>query len=178
MDLNTLFKSALTHLKHDSPDIIDFSVNDWGSCQYTTALNTFNILNKLEANYGFETTLHIMNIKMDITPRTFDKMKKDFLHLIEMRYSGSPWSQEDYEEKMNMAEQVTSIEGMFDFCRNSSWDLWTTAPFIFELCFPEFAIKFPYENDEDFINFETGFYCWIIHCLYGVEEEAFKNYDT
>lgn len=42
---------------------IEFDVNDWGSCQYTGALNTFGALTKLSKKFGEKTALRLLNIQ-------------------------------------------------------------------------------------------------------------------
>ena len=49
-------------------DLVGFEVNDWGSCQYSGALDFFNVMCAMEEKYGRTTALKKMGIELNAEP--------------------------------------------------------------------------------------------------------------
>lgn len=180
MDFLELIKPGIISLKHhdDVPEFIGFSVNEWGSCQYSSALDTYNLMKALERNIGFWGALDIMKIKFKFNNLiSFPKAKKQFVEYMEDYYTRDIWKDEKT-KCIEQSKRVMNFNHMFEFCRDHAWDLWYTAPYIFDLMFDNNKLEFPYTDGEDFINFETGIKCWIMNSLLNISEDSFRGYDT
>lgn len=83
MEHNNVEKSLLDNFNQEGGDmnledivkeheldvkLVGFDVNDWGSCQYSGALDFFNVMNGMEEKYGREIALTKMGIELTAVP--------------------------------------------------------------------------------------------------------------
>ena len=142
MELKTTKKESGMTLQHRVNQIIsnkDLGGEDWGSCQYETAADFFAVLEDqgfdgLGITVKFDRTFHTK----EVLPIILNELKND-------------WADDEWGRLVDpeFPNEFESIEEVFDWCRNESWDLWSAAPFIADFCF----------QNLDFTNMEkpTGF---------------------
>ena len=191
-------------------DLVGFEVNDWGSCQYSRALDFFNIMDAMEEKYGRITALKKMGIELNAEPEEviergveyfIDNEKEDCWKVIvkdentikqikktckSTRYNSAEkeikFLKDDidwYKEKIKSLDEIEvedSLDCLFEWAKEQSWDLWSAAPVIVPFGFKELDIKgLPAHED----NIETGFYCWLAWSYKLVtSQDAFDGYDT
>jgi hypothetical protein len=174
-------------LGEDMPNIIGFDVNSWGSCQYTGALDLYNVLNKLEEKFGFDEAVNKIGIVFKYDKiRSFDDIKKDFVEDITEYYVGRG-TEEKRHQRVTVARRANNVDELFYACRNYAWDLWKAAPFIANLAFDNLIYgierapgRGPVGNVEvQGMNYETGFCCWLLKTKGIIQnEDSFKRFDT
>lgn len=138
---------------------VPFGVNEWGRAQYTGALNLFNALEVLSKKEGKEEAfkkLHLHASHKGVVPvkTAWVQFRKDMIdHAREMDF------EEDEMDALASWFNKTpaSVGAMFVFCREHSWDLWTTAPYIAGLIFRNLATV-----AEQSQNYEAGLCCWLL----------------
>ena len=148
-------------------DYVGFDVNDWGSCQYSGALDTFNALNKVRPE--------ALGIKISFQHKeSVHSVRSWFIKYCQEYYNDPIFDYKDKEETQQRLNNLTDIESMFNFARNSAWDLWSAAPLIAEEVFCGLKIE-----TKDNID-KTGIYCWLL-CVNGFVTDStntFGDFDT
>jgi len=184
---------------------IPFGVNDWGSCQYTEALNMFNRLTALAkrrrpggADCPTAETVRMrqqgsalskLGLKVtykEIVPlkdawEAFKKEMKD------SRANKAIWSVDDRKELKQDLAVEPSVDAMFTICRGQAWDLWSAAPFIAGLLLKDLKVEAPVAPgrgpkfnamiQEE--SYRTGLYCWLLYHNGLVKDtDSFNGFDT
>lgn len=160
---------------------VPFGVNDWGSCQYTSALNMFNALEKLSSKHGKDEALRKLHVLVshkgvNTITTSWNEFRKEMLkRATEMEYDKK--EMEGLVAWFNKTEP--SIDAMFELTRSSAWDLWGAAPYIADLVFKNLEVKTALAPDGP--SYETGLYCWLLWkegLIKGTPEDVFGGYDT
>jgi hypothetical protein len=174
-----------------------FSVNEWGSCQYTTAINMFDTLEHTKAFLRKKKKKVITNNdvlkKLDLTvaykritplEEAWKKFEKEMIEYIEEM--GDPTWWEDV--KKELKEATPSVDAMFEIAKHQSWDLWSTAPYIANIMFENLRVgKVPKASGVGPIgnvlaqeeNLSTGLHCWLLWNERLVKDQkAFAEFDT
>ncbi len=125
---------------------IPFEVNDWGSCQYSSAKWLYDLYFKLREESSFEEVLESLNIRVSsisVNSRLdFDAIKHDFVDYFDEEWDDlAPDWQEDVADDYREMKKATKVEDLFEFLRNMAWDLWGAAPRIASCAFPGLDIK-------------------------------------
>lgn len=163
-------------------------VNEWGSCQYNTARQVYMELLKLELCYGKGAVTTKLGIKVDpVIPFEGEVLKNfkesHFEDLAKWEAMG-----EDMACLRVQLEDVRDITEAFHFLRDWSWDLWSVAPYIAAIVFPELCLgKMPdapgfgpmlsvmAQSD----NCRVGVICWLLKSYgYVEDDEPFQGFDT
>jgi hypothetical protein len=216
---------------------IGFDVNDWGSCQYSGALDIFNALAMLESQHGRMGALEHLGIKIKghLTVNSLKRVSEIFI--AEVLEQQDEWVNEDLaaaegwkkyltdgtypwkspvewfdkrtpEERVEYAQKsidsaakdkidwenekangFKSIDDIFVWTRNHSWDLWAAAPCIGPMVFPELEFVEEVEKAKGIgpignvmvqgLNNETGFWCWWLKSTGHVTDDScFADFDT
>ncbi len=112
------------------PEETDHSFS-WGSCQYNTACDMFELMDRLQRN-GYDP---FEVLKID----DFDRPTPDVTDVVEKfttsvsKHIEECYPEEKYqeirEERLGQLEKVrletTTLNSVFESARNNSWDLWT-----------------------------------------------------
>jgi len=175
----------------------EFGVNEWGSCQYTTAINMFDTLeatfdkfNKRDTPaVAREKTLKKLMIKVtddgvEDTEMAWKKFKKELTKAMR-GVDDKEWVAKF---KKELKEATPSVDAMFEIARHQSWDLWSAAPFIAGLMFRNLQVEQLPEAPGvgpawNLIvqgeNFSTGLHCWLLWS-YGLvkDQKSFAEFDT
>lgn len=170
---------------------VPFGVNEWGSCQYTGALNMFNALETLTKKHGKEEAfkmLHLHASHKGVTPVkvAWATFRREMLEVgREMDYTKIEIN------AINSWFQRTppSVDAMFTFCREHSWDLWGTAPFVAKLIFKGLVTEASTAPGTGPImnvavqseNYNVGLCCWLLWnegLITDSPEKVFGGFDT
>jgi len=170
---------------------------DWGSCQYTGAWNMFKALEK-----SGMTPLHVdvrysnINTKEYVVADFKDCMETDMLKNQENFHCegkdcdcGGDWDyRKDLENWYAVKDSIKTVADCFEYCKNQSWDLWSAAPWIAEICFDNLELlnvdQAPGAGPLLNVmvqgeNYQTGFYCWLMSKHGFISDEAaFDGFDT
>lgn len=126
--------------------------NSWGSCQYDTAANMFTMLMTHDIKAVME-KFKIIAVPRDIDDCIWARFVHDFLQVGDTVDS---WADDwPYMENHIMAicenyprKPQYAVEAMFHVCRDSSFDLWSAAPLIADVCFTKLDISNIPENGD------------------------------
>lgn len=214
--------------------LVGFDVNEWGSCQYSGALDIFNVLTELRKKHSYDETLKRMGIEVkfdsiaslkdasniiieiaDIEEEIEElkesiKRFKAFIEEGEYPFDEpvdwfDRYIKEDKAIKYSELNEVKhgndrieylndclngfkSLEELFIFTRNYSWDLWSAAQQIGVNIFERLEINGvpkapgigPVLNIEvQGENFITGLFCWLL-VEHGLVKDVsvFSGFDT
>jgi hypothetical protein len=182
-----------------------FGVNDFGSCQYTGALNMFNTLQyfykkrrpggadcptaevaRMRQRDATFAKLGLQVTYKSVTP--LGKAWKAFSkEMIESRSDKAIWDASDRKEVKEILKAFPSVDIMFLICRDQAWDLWSAAPFIANLMFKDLKIIIPKAPGVGPIlnvavqgeNYNTGLCCWLLYNEGLVKDvDVFSGFDT
>lgn len=151
---------------------VGLETNDWGSCQYSNALNIFKALNIVgPEQLGIKYSYKGIRSSKEACELFWEEICED----------------EDLIKQLKK-EGFRDIEHCFRFARDHCWDLWSAAPFIAECLFEELDYssvgkaegKGPILNIMvQSENYATGFCCWLIYNKGFVKDlEVFEDFDT
>ena len=154
-----------------------FEVNKWGSCQYSTALAVFNAIQKIVDEdhhwHMVEARLKKNGIEISLGENDEKNFLENFKKEIKKYYNDD--TDEDPEYYNNMISQLNEVKNgadMMRFLRSQAWDLWTAAPFVAKLMWPNIEI-----TNTEYCG--TGLYCAILyHQGIVQDDESFANFDT
>lgn len=172
---------------------IDFWVNYWGSCQYSSAYAMFLTLCELNYYLSYPDIFKLLNVivtgldkKMNITdvlPNIKNMLENDINSIIE-----------DEDGRINIIEKlntINSIDEIFILMQNIAWSLWASVPTVFKYIFPETKLESVAIGDLQIApngnhtieytrnNLMIGLQCWILYKEGYVEnDECFRNFDT
>lgn len=142
-----------------------FSVNDWGSCQYSGALDMFNALEALKGQFGRDEALKIMGVSVkhyninkdpDFSQFLIDKLEnlederegyEECKKRVDSQTAEAHDQNEvDYYEKLvqecaDLKDKSITAYDAFHIAKNSGWDLWSAAPFIAKRMFKGLIIN-------------------------------------
>jgi hypothetical protein len=133
---------------------MNLEITDFGSCQYgsivdymkvfknnmpiwtKTDLYSIQAVHKNESTIGedgnitlaFSSTI----LNADVVSSILENIKNEFLKMfIEdgLEYVGD-YGQDEYENGLNFIKNIKTIEECYNYCKNSSWDLWSANNFI------------------------------------------------
>jgi len=169
----------------------NFDVNEWGSCQYSSALAIFELFFEIRKDLDQQETLEILGCNYNFNYlRKFFEIQLKFLSDMMIDYSNPPYNK-TLEELNNMKLQIEhfySIDDMFVFLKNKSWDLWGSAPYIAETIYDGFelvgVIDSPGIGPSGNVivqseNFRTGIICAILFDNDLIKSfYSFANFDT
>lgn len=172
-----------------------FGVNEWGSCQYTTALNMFDTLEKFYLRSKSSTP-------EEGREKAFKKVEAKVTHdgVVDIKEAWKVFKKEMIENikgmddkewltkvKKELKDATPSVDAMFEITKNQSWDLWSAAPFIVGLMFKNLQVNElkapgvgPVLNVEfQGLNYNVGVACWLLwsHKLVK-DQKAFSGFDT
>ncbi len=104
---------------------IPFEVNDWGSCQYSSAKWLYDLYFKLREETPFEEVLESLNIKVSFTRCVdFNTIKHGFVDYFDEEWDDlDPDRQDDVVDDFREMKRATKVEDLFMFLRNYAWDL-------------------------------------------------------
>ena len=162
----------------------------WGSCQYDVAAIMFQELLKAQNELGGPEMLK--RKKIDVSGQVkpdvvYDKIANDMI---------TTWTDDDNDymlqnvHKAIAAHPEKTISSCFSLCRDMSWDLWSAAPTIAKLVFPNFNYDALPETPDDMCfgpilnravqseNIPVAFCCWILNMLTDATEDDFTDFDT
>jgi len=157
---------------------------DWGSCQYTGAYNMYKALETSGMGpLAVDVRYSNINTKEYVVAEFKECMQKD------KQRGADNWEYfEELEEWNEMKGNIETIDDCFEWCRETSWDLWSAAPWIAEICFDNLELlnveKAPgagpilniFAQGE---NNDTGFFCWLMKKYGFVEDDSpFDGFDT
>ena len=157
---------------------------DWGSCQYTGAFNMYNALER--SGMG---PLHVDARYSKINTKEY--VVAEFKECVQQdkQRGADKWEYfEELEEWNENKDKIKTIDDCFEWCRETSWDLWSAAPWIAEICFDNLELlnvdqapgagpilNLMAQGD----NYETGFFCWLMKKHGFVEDDSpFDGFDT
>lgn len=165
----------------------------WGSCQYDSAADFYKKV------VGTKRTIGGKLAKKGITAtwkrvRDWGEIKRLAVKYFEKHYFTNPdwtedfWTPEEVKEKRNALLVVESIDGLFEYCKNMSWDLWCAAPRIAQWAFVDLKlhdvpkptdVRGPIMNQVvQSDNYNVGVYCALLNAYFDVDEKSFKGFDT
>lgn len=170
---------------------VPFGVNDWGSCQYTDALNIFNALELLTKKHGKEEAFKMLHLRAShkgVIPikTAWASFRREILDQgREMNYTKievnaiTSWFQ----------KTPPSVDAMFTFCREHSWDLWGAAPFIAEFIFKDLVVDADSAPGAGPImnvavqseTYKVGLCCWLLWnegLVTDSPEKVYGGFDT
>lgn len=164
---------------------------EWGSCQYDAAAEMFDRCIEMEAGIGRNAVLESLGIGcVDDLASQLPNIAYEKL-VEEMR---TRWLTDDY-MLANLEECVEkypdkTISNCFKICADMAMDLWTTAPYIVKLVFPNIELdKIPPTPHNKLYgptlnqiaqagNDATGFCCWLMVSFDLATELDFIGFDT
>jgi len=150
-----------------------FEVNDWGSCQYTGALNMFKTLNILKEVFGREEATKKLGITVSLGEV---RSEEEAVKLFQKEEIEDLKNWNSLEEAKEL-ERITfsSLDDFFDYANNAAWDLWSAVQCIVGYVFPELKIESIFIQNE---NYKTGFYCWLLYEYCEIDEASFADFAT
>ena len=171
----------------------EFGVNDWGSCQYTGALQFFETFFRIREDLSLEDTLEVLGCRFDYQKITsLAEVKRQMIrNCVERIYEDleDDFYGVKYEsQKMAMISEAGDVDSLFTALRKSAVDLWTAAPYISSLFFEGLECEAPDAPGKGPVgnlmvqqgNFITGLHCAML-CetnLITDSTSAFANFDT
>ena len=158
----------------------------WGSCQYDSAANMFAMLMAQDVKDVMK-QFHIIAEPRDINDSLFARFLNEFIgNCDDIEESKMQYDiiNDNYPRK-----PVYEVASMFRVCRDSSWDLWSAAPFIAEICFSKLDISGIPKNENvngpilnrlcQSENNDVAVYCYLLSCFGFVNDtEPFIDFDT
>ena len=169
----------------------DFNVNDWGSCQYSSALAIYELYFRMREDLSQEDILELLEVEYTHNGRrTFQEIIDKFSKDMDEYYSHELYGRTEVERE-HLKEEISiflSIDDIFKFLKNQSWDLWGTSSHVIELVYKDFKLKDVPKSEghgpEGNIivqsgNFMTGLECALLFDN-GVIQNfySFANFDT
>jgi len=165
----------------DEP-MFPFTVNRWGSCQYSTALSIYDLYFRIRENLSQEETLEVLGLEFSHNGvRDFDEA-----HQMLIDYTTDRYSKRDGHH-LTDARRVNTFDEMFFIMKNWASDLWNSAPRVANFAFKDLKInapsspgKGPVGNIEvQSTNFTTGICCALLMDNNIVlNEKSFSGFDT
>jgi hypothetical protein len=152
----------------------------WGSCQYDAAVEMYDGLMELQEEFGRDIVMKANGCE-NVKPGEFAECRKHFVN--EVNADLEP-------DEFIVESDFVNVENMFDYCRDFSWDLWSAAPFIACIMFPELNLNnFPKTPPDKTFgpilnklvqseNDVTGFCCWLLKSFELADESDFIGFDT
>ena len=170
-----------------------FEVNDWGSCQYSTAKWFYDTFLKVVEDLGYEEALNLLKCKVEfeeiapireVQSALMNQLKDEVIELLdEEAYADAIGRIREIEQ----LKTLKSLESIFELCKDMSWDLWSTAEFIATFIFKDLKIEAPdspgfgpkYNVLTQQENFRTGLYCALLkHFNLVTNDSCFAGFDT
>jgi hypothetical protein len=169
-----------------------FRVCRWGSCQYGSAQDMYDLLEHLrEGGMSIPEICATFGMPSESGPQaSLEESKRKLAnHLIrddldEENEEESVWMQ----ERCDALENASNVADLFRLCNNNAWDLWTATPKIFEAVWPEHprldtptapghGPKLNQLVQSD--NYLIGTMCWLLRARAVVsDDECFEGFDT
>jgi hypothetical protein len=115
----------------------------WGSCQYDTAASAFATLMTMEVG-DVMVALNIIGKPRDVNDFLFSRYIHARLQNISPDESDWEYLTTQYDSiNDNYPRQPKyAVVSMFKACECASWDLWSAAPFIADICFIDLDLSF------------------------------------
>ena len=168
----------------------DFDVNRWGSCQYSSALATYDLYFEMRKELSRQETLDLLGVKFKFDEEnSFADIQQRFIDKIDDRYSHRVYTEEEEKkDKVKDARRCNNFSDIFYMARSSSWDLWGAAPFVAKLAFENYKLKNVPKSAgtgpvcnviAQSVNLEVGLLCALLKD-YGLikDEKSFADFDT
>lgn len=163
-------------------------VNEWGSCQYTFAYETYIQLCKLEEEHTRDAILEKLGVGVGKVQPLEGEVLTSFKesHCEDL----AAWEEdgEDVTWLRTKLEGVKTVTEALHFLRDWSWDLWSAAPYMAASVFPELNLDSipdapgvgpPLNALAQDNNNRIGLICWLFRSYGFVEDdEPFKEWDT
>ena len=160
---------------------LPFSVNEWGSCQYSTANSIYRIFFMMRQNLSREDTMKTLGVVFSHEGiRKFEDAKEEFKAYAVNRYK-------DVGHYIIDSRRVQNYDDMFFVFRNWASDLWKASPTILMYAFKNVILKAPVSPGKgspcnccaQADNFTVGLSCAILK-EYGLvkNESSFAGFDT
>jgi len=168
-------------------DVINFGDLCWGSCQYDAAAEMYRQLCITAKECGRSRILTIFEAN------TFRQQSEEAVYAAICHiYRGST---EDEEELAHVNKVIAvypepTVSNCFKICRSLAWDLWSTAPEIACIVFPDLDLTKVPDTHKDKLfgpllnqivqsgNDRTGFCCWLLESFGYATEADFMDFDT
>jgi len=172
---------------------IPFEVNDWGSCQYSTAKWFFDTFLEMVKDLSLEKALNLLKckVKFDATVTLADVIS-DLVDIFKGQINYD-LAEEDYDDIITVVGHIKQLkacvdgEGIFKVLKEAAWDLWAAADVVAHNFFTNLVIEAPdspgygpklnelVQSD----NFRTGLCCaLLVHHGFILNSEAFAGFDT
>jgi len=169
-----------------------FGSFSWGSCQYDTAADFYHEIKSTKKGIGQKLKSKGIDFEFDVI-RSWEQIKE----IAENHFRKTYWESEDWadyweDEKQRQKvikdfNKIKDVDGLFEYCKHHAWDLWSAAPTIANWVFKDLKIKGvkkaggigPIMNvmAQDG-NYKVAVYCALLNAFKGVDESAFKEFDT
>jgi hypothetical protein len=168
----------------------NFDVNRWGSCQYSSALATYDLYFKMRETLSMKDTLDLLGVKFAFDRKnTFTNIRQSFVDEIEKNYADYDWyTEEEVKERVEAAKRAKNFDDMFETVANNSWDLWSAAPFVAGYAFENYTLEGAPESPGtgpilnvavQSVNLKIGLLCALLKDYKQVKEEkSFVGFDT
>jgi len=148
-------------------------MSDWGSCQYEGAVKVFDQLRGAEQSSGRMGACQRVGIKVGGNPAN----QNSLLRVSNQVIDDEKQARHDYGELTHdepVPESFESFDEIFEWLRDEAWDLWSTAPYLGQLVFPD--LELPEDLGE---NPLTGFWCfWLLSNHVVSSEDCFIGFST
>ena len=168
-------------------------MNEWGSCQYSTAKWFYDTFLKVVKDLGYEEALNLLKCKVEfeeiapireVQSALMDQLRDEVIELLD---------EEAYADAIGRIREIKqlktlkSLESIFELCKDMSWDLWSAAEFIATTIFKNLKIEAPvspgfgpkYNVLAQIENFRTGLYCALLkHFNLVSDDSCFAGFDT
>ena len=165
-----------------------FDANDWGSCQYSSALAIFRIFGEMRKDLTQSEVLEILNISYEYdTKRNMSDIIDLLFNDFKDRRQHDKLSKKEIIDLGSEIMQLYSVDDIFNFLKRYK-DLWDAAPYVINLVYKDFKISDVHDSPgfgpegnvyAQSINFEIGIICAILYDNKIVRnEQSFANFDT
>jgi hypothetical protein len=176
-------------------DTIDqgFRVCRWGSCQYSSAQDFFDMYFRIRQDLNMEDTLDVLGCDVHWTKVRplmhikWDLLRDELSELAKALKERDTWWASCKYEFCSKIFSARSVGDLFKACRSQSWDLWSAADALVHIVLEGFRLKAPSAGGVGPIlnmvaqneNYRTGLECALLHDLGLVKDEgSFAHFDT
>jgi hypothetical protein len=162
---------------------------EWGSCQYDAAAEMFDRCIEMEGDIGRKAVFDALGL---VKPMGVSMLAASVYDKMLQMHIDSCDDDDEREHVRNIADTHydKTISNCFKICACMSWDLWSTAPHIVKLVFPNIDLdNIPPTPHSKLYgptlnqiaqagNDCTGFCCWLLMSFGLADELDFIGFDT
>ena len=162
---------------------MSFKPNRWGSSQYASMVATYDTLERMIRSCLLEAEMwQILDATINLNQFDVnyqDRLLNDLLN----RYENDD---EISQKVKDFFDQDRTLDQIFDFMRESAWDLWKAIPFVFRAVFPNSTVEADKvagvgllgNKEVQSNNVQIGIQAWLLSQYAEVDDKAFHNFDT